>query len=146
MGMTSKNYLTAGRARRGIITRAGDETLRKTLVVCATGLPRFNSHKIVSSLTCMPCRCVKFSPGRPPILWLTKATISAVRSVRRPHSRCLYCHRFSQVRTTFVRRPQRSLFRLSCGIRQRQEIRPPRQCLLVRRSRTGRHHFSCGPC
>jgi hypothetical protein len=47
------------------------------------GLSRFDCRKIVSSLTGMPSRCIKFSPGRPPILWLTKPTISPIRSVRR---------------------------------------------------------------
>jgi transposase len=40
MGLTPKDHSTAGKVRLGIITRAGDETLRKTLVVGATSLLR----------------------------------------------------------------------------------------------------------
>lgn len=40
MGLTPKDHSTAGKVRPGIITRAGDETLRKTLVVGATSLLR----------------------------------------------------------------------------------------------------------
>jgi transposase len=40
MGLTPKDHSTAGKVRLGIITRAGDETLRKTLVVGATALLR----------------------------------------------------------------------------------------------------------
>ena len=43
----------------------------------------FNCRKIVSSLTSMPSRCIKYSAGRPPILWPIKPTISAIRPVRR---------------------------------------------------------------
>lgn len=32
------------------------------------GFLYFNCRKIVSSLTCMPSRCIKYSAGRPPIL------------------------------------------------------------------------------
>ena len=38
MGLTPKDHSTAGKSRPGIITRAGDETLRCTLVVGATSL------------------------------------------------------------------------------------------------------------
>jgi transposase len=38
MGLTPKDHSTAGKARQGIITRAGDEALRSTLVVGATSL------------------------------------------------------------------------------------------------------------
>ncbi|PBN41158.1 IS110 family transposase [Sphingobium sp. D43FB] len=41
MGLTPKDHSTAGKARQGIITRAGDETLRSTLVVGATALLRY---------------------------------------------------------------------------------------------------------
>lgn len=40
MGLTPKDHSTAGKVRLGIITRAGDEVLRKTLVVGATSLLR----------------------------------------------------------------------------------------------------------
>ena len=40
MGLTPKNHSTAGRARLGGITRAGDELLRSTLVVGATTVIR----------------------------------------------------------------------------------------------------------
>jgi transposase len=40
MGLTPKDHSTAGKVRLGIITRAGDEALRKTLVVGATSLLR----------------------------------------------------------------------------------------------------------
>lgn len=36
MGLTPKDHSTAGKVRLGVITRAGDEALRKTLVVGAT--------------------------------------------------------------------------------------------------------------
>lgn len=38
LGLTPKDHSTAGKTRQGIITRAGDETLRSTLVVGATSL------------------------------------------------------------------------------------------------------------
>ena len=38
MGLTPKDHSTAGKSRLGIITRAGDEALRSTLVVGATAL------------------------------------------------------------------------------------------------------------
>ena len=38
MGLTPKDHSTGGKVRLGIITRAGDEALRKTLVVGATSL------------------------------------------------------------------------------------------------------------
>jgi transposase len=38
MGLTPKDHSTAGKSRLGIITRAGDEMLRTTLVVGATAL------------------------------------------------------------------------------------------------------------
>lgn len=38
MGLTPKDHSTAGKSRAGIITRAGDEMLRSTLVVGATAL------------------------------------------------------------------------------------------------------------
>lgn len=40
MGLTPKDHSTAGKVRLGVITRAGDEALRKTLVVGATSLLR----------------------------------------------------------------------------------------------------------
>jgi len=40
MGLTPKDHSTAGKVRLGIITRAGDEVLRSTLVVGATSLLR----------------------------------------------------------------------------------------------------------
>ncbi|GFE77442.1 IS110 family transposase [Novosphingobium sp. TCA1] len=40
MGLTPKNHSTAGKVRLGVITRAGDEQVRKTLVVGATALLR----------------------------------------------------------------------------------------------------------
>ncbi|RRH67255.1 IS110 family RNA-guided transposase [Falsigemmobacter faecalis] len=40
MGLTPGDHSTAGKVRHGVITRAGDETLRKTLVVGATSLLR----------------------------------------------------------------------------------------------------------
>ncbi|MDA3889193.1 MAG: IS110 family transposase [Allgaiera sp.] len=40
MGLTPKDHSTAGKVRLGIITRAGDEALRSTLVVGATSLLR----------------------------------------------------------------------------------------------------------
>lgn len=40
MGLTPKDHSTAGKARQGIITRAGDEALRSTLVLGATALLR----------------------------------------------------------------------------------------------------------
>jgi transposase len=40
LGMTPKDHSTAGKMRLGVITRAGDETLRRTLVVGATSLIR----------------------------------------------------------------------------------------------------------
>lgn len=40
MGLTPRDHSTAGKVRHGVITRAGDETLRKTLVVGATSLLR----------------------------------------------------------------------------------------------------------
>lgn len=38
LGLTPKDHSTAGKTRQGIITRAGDEALRSTLVVGATSL------------------------------------------------------------------------------------------------------------
>lgn len=38
MGLTPKNHSTAGKTRLGVITRAGDEALRSTLVVGATSV------------------------------------------------------------------------------------------------------------
>ncbi|BCA63475.1 transposase y4pF/y4sB [Sphingomonas sp. HMP9] len=38
MGLTPKNHSTAGKTRHGVITRAGDELLRSTLVVGATAV------------------------------------------------------------------------------------------------------------
>ncbi|EXL01865.1 MULTISPECIES: IS110 family transposase [Brucella] len=38
MGLTPKDHSTAGKVRLGVITRAGDEALRKTLVVGATAV------------------------------------------------------------------------------------------------------------
>ena len=38
IGLTPKDHSTAGKARLGRITRAGDEMLRSTLVVCATAV------------------------------------------------------------------------------------------------------------
>lgn len=38
MGLTPRDHSTAGRTRLGVITRAGDETLRSTLVVGATAV------------------------------------------------------------------------------------------------------------
>jgi len=38
LGLTPKDHSTAGRQRLGVITRAGDETLRRTLVVGATSV------------------------------------------------------------------------------------------------------------
>ncbi len=38
MGLTPKNHSTAGKQRLGVITRAGDEALRSTLVLGATSL------------------------------------------------------------------------------------------------------------
>jgi hypothetical protein len=43
----------------------------------------FNCRKIVSSLTGMLSRCIRYSPGRPPTLWPIKPTISTIPSVRR---------------------------------------------------------------
>jgi transposase len=40
LGLTPKDHSTAGKVRLGVITRAGDEVLRKTLVVGATSLLR----------------------------------------------------------------------------------------------------------
>lgn len=40
MGLTPKDHSTAGKVRLGVITRAGDEALRKTLVVGTTSLLR----------------------------------------------------------------------------------------------------------
>lgn len=40
IGLTPKDHSTAGKIRLGVITRAGDETLRSTLVVGATSLLR----------------------------------------------------------------------------------------------------------
>lgn len=40
MGLTPRDHSTAGKVRPGVITRAGDEVLRKTLVVGATSLLR----------------------------------------------------------------------------------------------------------
>ena len=37
-GLTPKDHSTAGKVRLGVITRAGDEALRSTLVVGATAL------------------------------------------------------------------------------------------------------------
>ena len=38
MGLTPKDHSTGGKVRTGIITRAGDELLRRTLVVGATSV------------------------------------------------------------------------------------------------------------
>jgi len=38
IGLTPKDYSTAGKVRPGVITRAGDETLRSVLVVGATSV------------------------------------------------------------------------------------------------------------
>ena len=38
LGLTPKNHSTAGRQRLGVITRAGDESLRSLLVVGATSV------------------------------------------------------------------------------------------------------------
>jgi transposase len=38
LGLTPKDHSTAGKVRLGVITRAGDETLRSTLIVGATAL------------------------------------------------------------------------------------------------------------
>lgn len=38
MGLTPKNHSTAGKSRLGVITRAGDEALRRTVVVGATAV------------------------------------------------------------------------------------------------------------
>jgi transposase len=54
MGRTLRDQSTAGKVRRGVITRAGDEVLRKTLVVGATSL----------------LRQVSAGRGRNPSLWL----------------------------------------------------------------------------
>lgn len=40
MGLTPRDHSTAGKVKLGIITMAGDEALRKTLVVGATSLLR----------------------------------------------------------------------------------------------------------
>jgi transposase len=40
LGLTPKDHSTAGKTRLGVITRAGDETLRSTLVVGATAVIR----------------------------------------------------------------------------------------------------------
>jgi len=40
MGLTPRNHSTAGKARLGVITRAGDEPLRAALVVGATAVLR----------------------------------------------------------------------------------------------------------
>jgi transposase len=40
MGLTLRDYSTADRVRLGGITRAGDELLRSTLIVCATAVIR----------------------------------------------------------------------------------------------------------
>src|SRR5690606_29130508 len=40
MGLTPRDHSTAGKVRPGVITRAGDEALRKTLVVGSTSLLR----------------------------------------------------------------------------------------------------------
>ena len=41
LGLTPKDHSTAGKTRQGIITRAGDEALRSTLVVGATSLLQY---------------------------------------------------------------------------------------------------------
>jgi len=41
LGLTPKDHSTAGKTRRGVITRAGDEALRSTLVVGATALLKY---------------------------------------------------------------------------------------------------------
>ena len=41
LGLTPKDHSTAGKTRQGIITRAGDEALRSTLVVGATALLKY---------------------------------------------------------------------------------------------------------
>ena len=45
------------------------------------GLLRFNCRKIVSSLTGIPSRCIKYSRRRPPMLWPIKPTISSILAV-----------------------------------------------------------------
>jgi transposase len=40
LGLTPKDHSTAGKVRLGVITRAGDEALRSTLIVGATALLR----------------------------------------------------------------------------------------------------------
>jgi transposase len=40
LGLTPKDHSTAGKQRLGVITRAGDETLRRTLVVGATAVTK----------------------------------------------------------------------------------------------------------
>lgn len=40
IGLTPKDHSTAGRVRPGVITRAGDEALRSTLVIGATAVIR----------------------------------------------------------------------------------------------------------
>jgi transposase len=50
MGLTPKDHSTAGKMRLGVITRAGDETLRRTLVVGATSvIKQVNKGKIPPS-------------------------------------------------------------------------------------------------
>jgi transposase len=44
MGLTPKDHSTAGKVRRGVITRAGDEVLRCTLVLGATSVIKQVSH------------------------------------------------------------------------------------------------------
>ena len=41
MGLTPKDHSTAGKTRQGVITRAGDEALRSTLVLGATALLQY---------------------------------------------------------------------------------------------------------
>jgi transposase len=41
LGLTPKDHSTAGKTRQGVITRAGDEALRSTLVVGATALLKY---------------------------------------------------------------------------------------------------------
>ena len=44
IGLTPKDHSTGGKVRLGVITRAGDEALRSTLVVGATALIRFAAN------------------------------------------------------------------------------------------------------
>lgn len=44
VGLTPKDHSTAGKARQGVITRAGDEALRSVLVVGATSVVKLAMH------------------------------------------------------------------------------------------------------